>query len=295
MIHPHDRERILAKRHVLGIGQAGNHAVVLVDRKVPLTELEEEDVIDPYIEDTNTVAEQDTDVIEVGHVKALSCLWRKKARPEDIRRMPKLYPGASIGHESVGAGTLGAIVKDRRGTLYALTNNHVAAASNQARLLDPVYSPARKDQPDGLPMVEAGDLECYVPIRFDEPNYMDAALVRINYPERAATRTFFTYLNVAERHLNERIHKRGRTSNESTGRITAVQASIKVDFGHGFARFDDQVFTTPMLEPGDSGSVGYSKSDSNKMARLLGFAGSNKVSIWTPIRPVLDRFGVKLA
>jgi hypothetical protein len=135
--------------------QAGNHAVVLVDRKVPLTELEEEDVIDPYIEDTNTVAEQDTDVIEVGHVKALSCLWRKKARPEDIRRMQKLYPGASIAHESGGAGTLGAIVKDRRGTLYALTNNHVAAASNQARLLDPVYSPARKDQPDGLPMATA--------------------------------------------------------------------------------------------------------------------------------------------
>src|SRR3546814_12448476 len=53
-----------------------------------------------------------------------------------------------------------------------------------------------------------------------------------------------------------RSHKTGRTTNYTTGRITAVNATVDVNYGGcRVARFRDQIITTPMSAGGDSGSL----------------------------------------
>ena len=52
------------------------------------------------------------------------------------------------------------------------------------------------------------------------------------------------------------VKKTGRTTNFTTGRITAINATIDVNYGGGqVARFKDQIVTTNMSAGGDSGSL----------------------------------------
>jgi len=53
--------------------------------------------------------------------------------------------GVSTGHPDITAGTIGCRVKDSLGNLYALSNNHVYAASNSASSGDAVIQPGTFD------------------------------------------------------------------------------------------------------------------------------------------------------
>ena len=80
------------------------------------------------------------------------------------------------------------------------------------------------------------------------------------------------------------LHKTGRTTNYTTGRITATNATIDVNFGNGrIARFRDQILTTPMSAGGDSGSI---VADRENYAVGLLFAGSPQVTILNHIQHV---------
>ena len=251
------REHMIAKANVKGVAGGSEKVLVLVTRKEPLSSLASEDVVDEWVEGVRT------DVIEVGEIK------------------PMLAPGDSIG--SSATGTLGGFVVDEGDVIYALTNNHVAADSNRASVLTPIYSPGPADGTG-----EAfGVLGRFEPIFFDQDNLLDAALVRVDpgvavdvdHPARTITaRTGWG------------VQKKGRTSGRTWGTVLGRDATIEVDFGtQGVARFTGQVLTTPMLEPGDSGSVLRSQSG---FPVGLGFAGSDQVSIHTPINLVLRTLAV---
>ncbi|GAA3605706.1 hypothetical protein GCM10022419_108140 [Nonomuraea rosea] len=51
------------------------------------------------------------------------------------------------------------------------------------------------------------------------------------------------------------VHKTGRTTEYTTGRITAIDEIVSIRYGAGVAVFDGQIITTPMSQGGDSGSV----------------------------------------
>ena len=52
------------------------------------------------------------------------------------------------------------------------------------------------------------------------------------------------------------VKKTGRTTNFTTGRITAINPTVNVGYGSGrVARFVDQIVTTTMFAGGDSGSL----------------------------------------
>jgi len=52
------------------------------------------------------------------------------------------------------------------------------------------------------------------------------------------------------------VKKTGRTTNFTTGRITAINATVNVSYGSGrVGRFVDQIVTTNMSAGGDSGSL----------------------------------------
>ena len=62
------------------------------------------------------------------------------------RRYPRpVRCGVSIGHPQVTAGTLGCLVVLNNNRLCLLSNNHVIANSNNARIGDPIIQPGRVD------------------------------------------------------------------------------------------------------------------------------------------------------
>jgi len=65
---------------------------------------------------------------------------------------------------------------------------------------------------------------------------------------------------------------------------------VTVMYGAQEARFEDQLVTTPISEPGDSGSVVVDR-DSLLAVGLL-FAGSNQATILNPMQAVLDALQV---
>lgn len=81
------------------------------------------------------------------------------------------------------------------------------------------------------------------------------------------------------------LKKSGRTSQITTGRVTAVEVALKVMLGpEEEATFYDQILTDPMAQPGDSGSI---VVDENMRAVGLLFAGSSEATIINPIVNVM--------
>jgi hypothetical protein len=100
------------------------------------------------------------------------------------------------------------------------------------------------------------------------------------------------YREVAEPGLGMEVQKSGRTSGVSEGRVAYTGLTIRVGYPFGEALFQGQVGLEPaMLSPGDSGSA----IVSGDRVVALGFAGSRVLSVATPIRRVLERFGLSLS
>ncbi len=97
-----------------------------------------------------------------------------------------------------------------------------------------------------------------------------------------------------------KVKKYGRTTSLTTGRVTAINATVDVGYGPGLiARFVDQIIIEPgsFSAGGDSGSLivvegkGKDKGNDRIPVGLL-FAGSSFVTIANPIDAVLTRFNV---
>lgn len=288
--------------------------VVSVTQKIPVSELAPGDLIPPEVSGLVT------DVVATGQFHAFAAL-DPRARHRPAR------PGISVGHYRITAGTIGLIVF-RDGTPYILSNNHVLANSNDAQVGDPIYQPGTAD--GGTANDRIGTLADFVPLDFGEAasqctiattlatilntmarftgsnhrlhavletpgiNTMDAAL---------ALPDDITWVNpdilgvgmvtgVGEPVLGQRVQKMGRTTGLTQGTITQVDVTVKVNYSGRVTNFSDQVFADGMSSPGDSGS-----SILNMERRGVGllFAGSELVTIFTPLQRVLDRFGVSVS
>jgi hypothetical protein len=95
-----------------------------------------------------------------------------------------------------------------------------------------------------------------------------------------------------------RVMKYGRTTGLTKGKITAINATVNVNYGSpGIARFVKQIVISPgtFSAGGDSGSLIVIERGKNarKPVGLL-FAGSPSVTIANPIDMVLAPFGVTI-
>ncbi|MBE3587011.1 MAG: hypothetical protein IMW93_00370 [Thermoanaerobacteraceae bacterium] len=96
---------------------------------------------------------------------------------------------------------------------------------------------------------------------------------------------------VAEPRLGAKVRKSGRTTGVTTGTIKALHTSMRVDLDDStWAVFEDQVLTTGMSEPGDSGSLVV--DEQNRAVGLL-FAGSDQSTLFNDIRHVLRSLEVR--
>lgn len=97
---------------------------------------------------------------------------------------------------------------------------------------------------------------------------------------------------IAEAHVDMRVKKSGRTSGVTAGEVVAIGATMHVGLGeNGLARFADQVVTTPLAQPGDSGSLVV--DEENRAVGLL-FAGSDQATLCNRMSTVCTLLDITL-
>ena len=89
------------------------------------------------------------------------------------------------------------------------------------------------------------------------------------------------------------VQKTGRTTNYTLGRITATDVTVDVNYtGVGIARLRDQIMTTCMSAPGDSGSL---VTTLDNVAVGLLFAGSSLATFCNQIENVRRLLRIEVA
>ncbi len=289
--------------NVIGAGTGEKGATALVRKKYPLTHLAASEVIPEHI-----------DVVEVGDVRAL-------ASPTD--RWRPVPAGVSVGHHNITAGTLGTFVSEL-GNLkpLILSNNHVLANSNDADIGDPILQPGPADggtDPDDIiawllrfiPLDFGEGTSCPIAngavrianlfakltgsqsrlnaISLQSENKVDAALAIMNDGIEIDDQIvdIGKVSGTLDAELGMPLRKHGRTSGYNEGRVIVMDATLVVGYGGGRqATFIEQVVTTPMLQPGDSGSLIVHGDELKAVG--LGFAGSSQTAIFNPIAAVVE-------
>lgn len=282
---------------------------VMVTSKLPEIALRSIDILPTRIGDLPA------DVIEVGVIRAL------QDRTDKWRPAP---PGVSIGHYAITAGTFGCVVRkgDKR---FILSNNHVLANENNASIGDDILQPGSYD--GGQETIAY--LEEFVPINFENgsptcpivkgiadlanvfakglgsshrlraykedatDNLVDAAIA-IPIDDGIIVDAILEIgmiTGVAPIALGERVMKSGRTTGLTSGTIITIDATIQVQYSDGRAVFTNQIVSTNMSQPGDSGSL--LVNEDNKAVGLL-FAGSDQVTIYNTIYDVITLLGVEI-
>lgn len=318
-------EALLAKPNVIGVGtgyksrdgRRGDLCVVaLVSQKVPRAGLAEEDLVPRELEGVST------DVVQIGHIRA---------HPSRTDRWRPALGGVSIGHVDVTAGTLGVVVRDRpSGRRLILSNNHVLANSNEAEIGDPILQPGRADGGSladdvfatlvracpiafssapptcrwalayaafGNVVAKLAGSKHHIEAVWSDPqavNRVDAALAQPLQDQDVLDEIYEigAIKGTIPAELGMNVRKSGRTTGLTTGQIIVLDATLNVQYGPRTARFEDQIVSTAMSQPGDSGSL--LVAGEALLAVGLLFAGSDQATIYNPIQAVLDCLDVEL-
>lgn len=207
--------------------------------------------------------------------------------------------GVSLGHFNITAGTLGCLVT-RNSTTYILSNNHVMADENNASIGDNILQPGPFDGGQN-PADRIAQLSAFKTIIFSTSanNVIDAAIAAVNPAD--VTGETVTYgpprSTTVAAAVRMRVAKYGRTTEQTSGRVQGINATVNVGYDSGTARYVNQIVIGggSFSAGGDSGSliIASRGSDQRKPVGLL-FAGGGGVTIANPIDAVLSEFGVSV-
>ena len=212
--------------------------------------------------------------------------------------------GVSTGHPDITAGTIGARVTDGP-NVYALSNNHVYAATNSAEIGESALQPGTIDGGTD-PADKIGELSDFEPIDFSGgDNTMDAAiaisstdLLGNSTPSDDGYGTPSSTTVAAS--LDLPVQKYGRTTNNTFGTVSEINVTVNVCY-EGFpfctklAKFVDQIAISDgsFSAGGDSGSLIVTNDTSANPVGLL-FAGSSTRTLANRIDLVLAAFVVTI-
>jgi hypothetical protein len=240
-----------------------------------------------------------------GPFMALPAAEDDDATADPTRGFERPVPiGVSTGHPQVSAGTIGARVTDGSRT-FALSNNHIVAASNGGSEGDALLQPGAVDggrDPDDA----IGTLFDFEPIRFCsavcEFNQIDAGLALTTTDDLGSATPEGGYgtprSSPVEAALGLEVQKYGRTTGHTVGRVSGIHATIDVNYRNGTARFEEQIVISGsgFSAGGDSGSLIVTRGRLLADRRPVGllFAGATGTTLANPIDLVLERFGVRI-
>ena len=288
-------DRLMRFPNVVGIS-IGNKVVsgieteckcirVYVATKLPLRKLSYNDVVPSRI---NLVK---TDVIEIGEIYAFGF----------TERMRPAKGGLSIGHYKISAGTLGCLVRDKESKeILILSNNHVLAQSNEAKIGDAILQPGSYDKGTEKKDVIAY-LKRFIKIHVGssfwwkkkESNLVDCAVAKpiIESIVSSEIMEIGVPKGIIQAKEKMSLQKSGRTTGHTKGTVIDTDITVKVNYGNFIATFKHQIMAGAMSAGGDSGSL---VLDEYKNAVGLLFAGSKKTTIINPILDVLTLLNVEL-
>jgi hypothetical protein len=239
-----------------------------------------------------------TDVIEVGKlVKHIG--FQQRVRP--------IKPGFSCGQGDITAGTIGGIFLDKDGDPVILSNNHVLANENRAKIGDLIYQPGPYDAGGtasfqgwtdpvaNLPYI--GTLKRFVTLN-KSGNLQDSAIAVLHEKiiKAGLVDALYPVLNrpvggFGEPTIGTQVQKCGRTTGYTTGRVLAVNGTFTISYDQGPTQFTDCMVLTAMSKGGDSGSL---IMDMGMKAVGHLFAGSPKVTLAIPISYIVNEYGLKI-
>ncbi len=265
------------------------------------------------------LADMQTDVLVVGYPIAGGGDQPSPVETQTLaKRVRPAKGGYSVGHINITAGTLSTCVYDilPGGTTsppahgvgippkyYILSNNHVLANVNAGSAGDPILQPGPFDGGTN-PADRIAALSRFIPLMLDPPvpraqhhNLVDAAVAEGQFYDldreiywSGPVRGWRLKANVP---VGALVKKTGRTTNLTTGRITAINATIDVNYGGGrVGRLMEQIVTTNMSAGGDSGSL---VTTLDNVAVGLLFAGSPQAMIANQIENVRALLRVEVA
>ena len=209
------------------------------------------------------------------------------------------FPGISVGHYRITAGTLGCFVADQKDKVYILSNNHVLADSDKGKWMDPVLQPGKLDGGSRRKDIIAF-LSYLVPLSRTTANTMDAAIALVDENEQPDFRIFKkgSVKGSLEPANKLKVEKWGRTTGHTTGTITTRNLDIQVDFESETLEFQDQFEVKGnrgkmFCDGGDSGSLILERGTFRAVGLL--FAGNDEgITYASPIRDVLTAFSVRI-
>jgi len=193
-------------------------------------------------------------------------------------------------------------VKDASGNVYALSNNHVYANSNNASIGDGALQPGPYDG-GADPADRIGTLAAFKAINFSGgDNDIDAAIA-LSSTAMLGNSTLSGYTPTStpvEGTLNLPVKKEGRTTGVTLGQISEVNVTVTVcyatigPFCVQSARYVNQLAIGggTFSAGGDSGSLIVTQSGNNPVALL--FAGSSTRTLANRIQAVLAWFNVTI-
>ncbi|SDP86464.1 hypothetical protein [Phyllobacterium sp. OV277] len=225
-----------------------------------------------------------------------------------LRQRPLLI-GASIGHFSITAGTLGGFAQHTEsGKTVILSNNHVLANENKAKIGDAILQPGAYDG-GKKNKDKVGELLAFVPVKSGMNNLVDAAIASIDADIGfdAVTLTGAGKLKGLRKtplRPGDKVFKVGRTTGITQGTVTAIEVDdVVVSYEFGDIGFDSQIEietsgSGPFSSGGDSGSV---IMDEKGYACALLFAGSDQggtngkgVTFANDLSIVLEQLGLTM-
>jgi hypothetical protein len=212
-------------------------------------------------------------------------------------------PGCSIGfrdpnNQFIMAGTFGALVS--RGTRrFILSNNHVLADENNLPLGSSIFQPGFLDAGNPPHNRVVARLSKFVPLVIGGNNSVDCAIAELTSANAATNAVLFIGPPTGSKRaqIDMVVHKFGRTTGFTVGRVTSVETDVSVQYEAGVVSFADQIIiqglaAQPFSAAGDSGSLILERS-TNKAVGLL-FAGSSTHTIANHISNVLIALNVRL-
>lgn len=299
-------------QQVNGVMTGTPSLLIFVDQKLPIEALETNQIIPKEINGIKT------DVVQTGYLFAGNQQTLHVDTQALLTRVRPAKGGYSVAHRSVTAGTIATCVYDilPNGSTnppvhgygipsryYILSNNHVLANSNNANIGDPILQPGPLDGGND-PADRIATLSRFIPITFssqvpleNQNNLVDAAIAEAPFHQIDRSIHWIGSVQGWRRKQNvtvgTRVMKVGRTTNHTHGAITAVNATVDVNYGSGrVARFRDQIVTTNLSSGGDSGSL---ITTNEGVAIGLLFAGSSSVTIANHIEHVRALLGIEVA
>ena len=270
------RSQFMKRKDTYGIGEGDGEFFVLVDERVKDPNIPTEiEGVPVKIEFSSRIDYMPAPFFE-----------ENKGRKKTWRPIPG---GVAGGHYMLGGyGTIGCVVY-KGGVKHVLSNNHVFARTNRAKIGD------RMSQPRGAEF-DFGKLAAFIPLRNGVK--VDCAIARPDRDEDVVCLILKSNdeyepciysKGVTGPKVGQRVIKSGARTGFTEGEITSVHTTLQVCYSFVTYTIRECIYTSLIGGPGDSGSLVLEKN-SQKAVGLL-FCGSKTGNGHSDISNVLDALG----